>query len=165
MSPHQTIAVAVRVFAIWLAIGVLRTIPALFFLPDRVKSAVYLYNIDVFIVSVVVVVVLLCFPHTIAVKLLPPHAANPLPAASSDTWLAMGCALIGMWMLTYAVPALVRDTYIVLYNPSADDVPKIKTWILYNFLEVAIAAWLIFGARGFRKLFWWARDAGISKDL
>ena len=37
--------------------------------------------------------------------------------------------------------------------------------VFYDLLELAIAIWLIFGGKGFRKLFWWAQNAGFRKDL
>ena len=36
-------------------------------------------------------------------------------------------------------------------------------WLAYRFVEVTIALWLIFGANGFAKIFWWVRDAGTKK--
>lgn len=79
-------------------------------------------------------------------------------------WLAMGRALIGLWILTYALPALIRDTFVL---PSAEslysDASALKSWVLYNLLQVAISLWLIFGGAGFRRLFWWARGAGLGE--
>jgi hypothetical protein len=76
----------------------------------------------------------------------------------------MGCALIGLWMLTYAVPALIRDA-LLLQSTASDyvDPGNLKSWVIYNLVEVAIALWLVFGAAGFSRLFWWARSAGLAK--
>jgi hypothetical protein len=78
----------------------------------------------------------------------------------------MGCALIGLSMLTTALPRLVMQTF-ALYQAASDvaysGTGGLKSWAIYYVVEVAIALWLMFGARGFRRLFWWAQNAGLSK--
>jgi hypothetical protein len=86
--------------------------------------------------------------------------ASPSP----DLWLAMGCALIGLWVLTSAVPALVRDAVIVYSARGlAEDTTPVQHWMLFYCLQIAIALWLIFGAKGFRGIFWRARYAGLQQ--
>jgi hypothetical protein len=76
----------------------------------------------------------------------------------------MGCALLGLWMLTSALPSLVLVTYALLYIDATSDDTSLKRSVLYYVVEIAIALWLIFGAKGFRKMFWWAQHAGYTKD-
>jgi hypothetical protein len=80
-------------------------------------------------------------------------------------WLSVGCALIGLWVLTSALPALVRNL-IVLYlsRDTYDDVPNVNIWRIYYLVEIAIGLWLILGAKGFRKLYWWAQTAGHNSS-
>ena len=74
----------------------------------------------------------------------------------------MGCALIGLWVLTSAIPALVRDAVIIYAARGLpEDTTPVQHWMLYYCLEILIALWLIFGARGFQRVFWWARYAGL----
>jgi hypothetical protein len=85
--------------------------------------------------------------------------------APPDMWLSVGCALIGLWVLTSALPALVRNL-IVLYlsRDTYDDVPNVNIWRIYYLVEIAIGLWLILGAKGFRKLYWWAQTAGHNSS-
>lgn len=163
MLPHQVAAVAIRLFAIWLGITALRMLPSLLIV-GKGKTPGYVYGLFFFALTAVISLLLWFFPSLVVGRVASRPLENDTPA-SSDTWLAMGCALLGLWMLTYAVPALVRDTF-VLQSAESDysDTSNIKSWVLYNLVEVAIALWLIFGARGFRRLFWWARSAGLRKQ-
>jgi hypothetical protein len=121
------------------------------------------YAIFFFAVTAVVCLGLWFFPRSVAGKLLPEPAGHAPAVSSPDTWLAMGCALIGLWMLTYAVPALARDAVVLqLATDYYQDTSQTRSWVFYNLLEVVIAFWLVFGAAGFRRLFWWARSAGIG---
>jgi hypothetical protein len=164
MLPHQVVAVAIRLFALCLGISALRMLPSLLIVREG-KPPGFAYAFFLFALTAVVSAFLWLFPSVVAGRLVSEHPGKGVPA-SADTWLAMGCALIGLWMLTYAVPALIRDVF-VLRSAASDysDTSNIKSWILYNLIEVAIALWLVFGAAGFRKLFWWARSAGVSKSL
>jgi len=172
MSPHQTVAVAVRLFAIWLAACTLRAASATFF---GGPATVYGGPIDtkglviagiIALLTLLVAAFLWFFPLSTANKLLPSPVATPAPAETPNTWLAMGCALIGLWLLASAIPFIVRDA-LMLYSSFSrfDDSEGIELWLAYRCAEVAVALWLIFGARGFVKVFWWIRTAGTEKPL
>jgi len=73
-----------------------------------------------------------------------------------------GCALIGIWLI---IPAIAS----VIYNPSilyeaqrnqAMDTTNLRISWIYHVVEIGFGVWLLLGARGARKLFWWARGAG-----
>jgi hypothetical protein len=147
MLPREVVTVAIRLFAICLGLSALHMLPSLFIEGEGKPPGYALWF----------------FPRLAAGKLVSGSPENGA-TASADTWLAMGCALIGLWMLTYAVPALIRDA-VVLQSTASEysDTANLKSWVLYNLVEVAIALWLAFGATGFRQLFWWARGAGLSK--
>ena len=74
-------------------------------------------------------------------------------------------SLIGLWILTTTVPRLAVDLYVLSYMPGADDYSPVRRSILYEFAEAVIALWLICGAKGFRKVFWWAQSAGTDKSI
>jgi len=163
MLPHQVVAVAIRLFALCLGLTALGMLPSLLFVEGG-KPPGYAYALFFFALNAVVSAFLWFFPGVVAGRLVSQQPGKGA-AASADTWLAMGCALIGLWMLTYAGPALIRDAFVLRSAASGDsDASTIQSWILYNLLEVAIALWLVFGATGFRQLFWWARSAGVSKN-
>jgi predicted permease len=163
MSPYQAAAVAIRLFAICLGIYALRTIPALAIAAED-NSPGFAYTSFLLAISFLCAVALWFFPGIVARKLLP-RSEREAPPASADTWLAMGCALIGLYMITYALPALIRDAYVINAAGSYDQTGTAKSWAIYNAIEVAVALWLILGGKGFRRAFWWARNAGTRKDL
>lgn len=108
MAPYQAVAVAVRVFAAWLGIYVLRTAASFVFTPSREVPG---FGVAATIVALtgVLVALLWFFPGSIARKILSAENATADSLASPDLWLSMGCALLGLWMLISAVPSLVLD--------------------------------------------------------
>ncbi len=96
MSPHQIIAVAMRLFAAWLGIYVLRTLPQFYFARHS-DTPGFLFVLVFFILTGGVVLALGFFPRTIAGKLLSPPNVDPAPSASRAIRLAMGSPLIGLW--------------------------------------------------------------------
>lgn len=162
MSPHQVIAVAVRLFAVWLVIYVVRELPVFYAEGSRQEDPYVLtVTIATALLTGLSFLVLWFFPRTIAQGLLRTTNTEPVTAASQDQWLAMGCGLIGLWMLSSALPGLLRDLLIeYLLRSTETGVSSVRSWLVYNLAECLIAIWLILGARGFRRLFWWARNTG-----
>ena len=162
MSPQQTIAVLVRLFAIWLAIYFARMLPAFYHqmvLTLDSNAAIIAVAVAAFITAAILF--LWFFPRTIAGSLLGspgPIAADPV---SPDTWFAVGCALIGLWLLVPALAGLLYDLSLLYLSQRMPDVDtsNISYAWLYYVIEVAFGVWLLLGARGARKLFWWARNA------
>jgi len=166
MSPQQIVAVFARLLAVWIVIH----------LPSQASEIVFLSRGDadrgmrVFLVGglaveIFVSLALWFFPLTIARKLLRSSSEERPPPSSSDVWLGMGCALIGLWLLATSLPALVINVFILgsAIGSSGDISSSVRQNVFYYLAEVAIAAWLILGAAGFQKVFWWARYSGISK--
>ena len=166
MTPHQTIAVAVRLFAIWLFVSLatgLVTFARQFRMQDYPNKGLTMGLIAV--ITVVVVLALWFFPQTVARRLLSTSPAPPSGSASvpADTWLAMGCGVVGLWVLASSLPATIRDVVILKSSDAITDTSEVRNWLLYDLGRVVIAVWLMFGAVGFRKIFWWARYAGIGE--
>lgn len=162
MLPQQVVAVGIRLFALCFGISALRMLPSLFIVGEG-KPRGFAYGLFFFTLTTFISLALWFFPRIVAGKLIS-ETSEQSPPANPDTWLAMGCALIGLWMLTYAIPALIRDA-LLLQSAASEyvDAGNLKSWVLYNLVEVAIALWLVFAAAGFRKLFWWARSVGLAK--
>ena len=157
MSPHQIIAVAVRLFAVWLAVTAIVSAPTFYMqLLEAEVSSTSSFAAAVFIAMLAlgIVYVLWRFPLTIAGKLLTPSSQEPVESASPDLWLAMGCSIVGLWLITSHLPTLVT---MLVFGGIGEW--SVSVW-LPNLTGLALGLWLVFGARGFRKLFWWARHAG-----
>jgi len=163
MSPHQTIAVAVRLFAIWLFLYFTRdTLSYYFDAEARGHPGALVFALSVLVLTGAVSTVLWFFPLTVARKLLAAPASDTAPPATPDEWLAAGCVLLGLWLLSLAVPILVRDSLIqYLYRETYGGEPA-TPFLLRYVAEIGIALWLVCGAKGVRAIFRWARTAGVK---
>jgi hypothetical protein len=164
MSPHQVVAVAARLFAVWLVIHLPGQVYG-FFAQDAklADSTLRVVAVCVALVEVLVILVLWLFPHMIARRLLGSPSVETVTPSPADTWLRMGCALLGLWLLATSLPALLLDTYALSLLQYGDDTSSLWHSVLYYIAEVAIGVWLILGAAGFRQVVWWARNAGIGE--
>jgi hypothetical protein len=162
MTPHQVIAVAVRLFAIWLAIYVLRQGPLSYHqVSTFADSGAVITTIVSGAVAALVVLFLWFFPRTVARNLLDVKSTGPAEPASVDTWFAVGCALIGLWLIVPALSSVIYNLS-VLYLAQRDsqiDTTNLRYDFVYFGAELALGVWLLLGARGARRLFWWVRGA------
>jgi hypothetical protein len=163
VTPRQIVALAFRLFAVWLGLQALRSVPY-FFEVSGSKPPSFVYVTFLWALNAIIVLALWFFPRTIAGKLLPSSDVQSKPPATADTWLAMGCTLIGLWTLTTTIPRLIYDFIALQSMPSDQDASYLQHWLIYNLVELAIAIWLVLGGKGVRKIFWWAQTAGIRKD-
>ena len=165
MSPHQAVAVAVRLFAVWLVIYLIPGVVGFYAQYEKQNDPHRLViAVAVSLVAAALVLALWFFPLTIARRLLTSSSAAPAPPASPDMWLAMGCALIGLWLFGTNLPALIYNALILHFTADTyEDTSQVRQRLYYDLGELVIAAWLMFGARGFRRLFWWARYAGTGE--
>ena len=164
MSPHQITAVAVRLVAIWLFALIAMNVPYYFLnTPLQGESD----SIVVFMVGAALVVLLALalwkFPLTVARKLLASNAQEPETHHGPDLWLAMGCALMGLWMLASTIPAFTQSLVLARSDFGTGYADSFPIWLGLYLPKTIIGLWLVFGAKGFRKLFWWARNAGYRK--
>ena len=166
MSPHQVVAVAVRLFAVWLAIYLIRTTPIyLLSFGGHYTLGFVLASAALTAIGFLIAAALWFFPLTIATRILPLAATTPAPAQPPEVWLSLGCFLIGLWMFATSVAGLIQNTFSLYYvdRSYGVEIPtEIKRGIFHEVLNVAVAVWLILGARGVRRLFTWAQNAGLN---
>jgi len=160
MTPLQIVALALRLLAVWLGLRALGYV-VWFFWGRGSQPADYAYVIFMFALNAVIIPALWFFPRIIARKLLSSDDVQPQPSPTAGTWLAVGCALIGLWTIAETVPQLVYDIFPL--GAAFDDPQR---WVLVTHtVKLGIAIWLILGGKGFERIFRWAQDAGTSKDL
>jgi hypothetical protein len=162
MNPRQITAIALRVIAIFVGINTLRTLPVFF---TSSESPGHVYSLFLLGITTVLVLVLWFFPGTIAGRLVNSPNTQTHTSTPPDTWLAMGCALIGVWVLTSAIPSLIYDLFALNALSTYDDNAQVRHWIWRHVVELGIACSLILGGKGLRRVFWWAQNAGIKKAL
>jgi hypothetical protein len=163
MLPYQVVAVAVRLFAISLGLAALNALPIVS-ITQGTHPPGFVYSLFLIVLTTAVALILWMFPYSVARKLVP---KTPEPAAettAADTWLAIGCAVIGLWLVSRALPGLLRDLYVLQAADSYVGTQEVKSWALFNFIQLVIAGWLAFGGHGFRKLFWDARNRGVQQS-
>src|SRR5260221_12379465 len=114
MTPHEPLAVAVRLFAILFTIYVVRELLALY-VSGLQRGDPYLLPIiaTVSVLAILFLVVLWFFPRTIARGLLPSSSEASAHPSPPDMWFATGSCLIGLWLLASAVPALARNSLVI----------------------------------------------------
>jgi hypothetical protein len=161
MSPQQIVAVALRLFAIWLGIQALDYLPSFFYGGEGQHSRAYVYVTFLLALNVVIIIGLWFFPRSIAGKFVPPEKPTAQPSANADSWLAIGCALIGLWTLTTSIPRLIYLLYIL---KSTGDQWLADSGLWYQIARSAIGVWLVLGGKGVARVFRWAQYAGIRKE-
>jgi hypothetical protein len=149
MTPHQTVAVGARLFGVWLLLNALNTgYFALIELGKNASASTLALGIFLTAIWALAGLALWSFPQVIARNLLPNPMGNEVPSAAGiapDTWLVVGCVLIGIWVIVSALPSLAQD--IAVTWPSV----HLASSGVYFGVRVLLGAWLILGARGLRK--------------
>ena len=169
MTNAQVVALGVRLFCIWLALYLLRHAPALWSLnteqfPDSGAAAAV---IIVTIVLVAATIGLWSFPLAVARKLIPKATLDQPTPLPIDQLQSAGFCLLGLWVLTEAVPRLVSITFIVYHSTRPNAMvalePHNYAAIAQTLVALVIGAWLLFGARGLLGVIRWARTAGTGE--
>jgi hypothetical protein len=165
MTPYQTLAVAVRLFAIWLFLYATSQMASSYVDAHQYNSPdSWMPLIFGFFVIVSVCIVLLFFPVFIAKRILPTSALSGVRSPTFDSWFTVGCSLIGVWVLAKAIPALVSyglGYYLrKMFSPDTFMVdPHWGVYISFNVFQLVIGIWLFMGGTGLKKVFDWARHA------
>ena len=157
MTPHQTIAVGIRLFAVWLAIYFLGAAPGYYNGFKKLDEQFAIISVSIALIVVALIfIVLWFFPRTIAKGVLPKEVTVELDPISTDRWFAVGVSLIGLWLLTEAIPALARYALIALFSHRLPDsiVADANLYLntIYYLVQFFLGIWLLLGAKGLRAL-------------
>ena len=159
MSREDVIAVAVRVFAIFLLVSVVRTFPSAIALIDQAEPKPSLALVAlVSVLSLALCAYLWFFPLTVARKLLPAmREPRSETAMNGSVALSVGLTLLGVWVLTSALPDAIYWVILFLHSRRIDAGPiewqheQIANMIATTG-QLALAVWLIFGSSGIKRL-------------
>src|SRR6266581_7487247 len=159
MTPHQALALAVRLFAVWYALVIARELVAFFVSwrpQDDLQTVAIVIGASVF--SAFILVILWFFPRSIARGLLPLSSDTPAQPSSQALWFTLGTTLIGLWVVASAIPPILRNlTVMYLFRSERMDMSDLRSGLLYYFIELLVGLCLVLGAAGIRRFIWWAR--------
>jgi hypothetical protein len=163
LTPHQALTVAVRLFAILVALYAGREMAAFFITDFDQKSGFAALAVVFSVLSVMLVIVLWLFPRSIARNLLPLSVDAPAPPTHPDAWIAVGASLIGLWLIADALPGLMRNSLLMLlFRAEPRDISGLASGLLYYALQFVVGVALLFGANGIKRFILWARYAGTG---
>lgn len=153
----QTVGVVVRLFAVWLATWALRNLPSfwIFNVPGTTPE-MRSYALVVSILMLLIAITLWFFPLTVASKLISGKATAEYPTFSLEQIQSAGASLLGLWVLSSAVPNLGFYA-VAIFVTGATVESGTYASIARLVIEVVIGLWLLFGARGIFGLVHWAR--------
>jgi hypothetical protein len=168
MTSAQIVGLGVRLFAIWLVVSVLRHVPGVWRFNVPAATAGDSWT-NVVIVAVTIIILAIAaglwfFPLAVANKLIPrscktDHLHVPLDQAES-----VGFSLLGLWVLTSSVPDAFYWVFMRYQASRPNSMLELRaddySYMVTTAVEVVLGIWLLFGARGLRRLLRWARTAG-----
>ncbi len=165
MNPHQTLAVTVRLVAIWLFLYATSTMTGSYVEAHKYSAPDSLLPILMGFGFVIIVCGLLWFfPLFVAKRILPASAIDNAQPNVFDSWFSVGCSLIGVWVLAKAIPALI--SYIIgnylgqkLWPDSFVVNPDWVLLVSFNVFQLIVGFWLFMGGKGLKKILHWARNA------
>lgn len=155
MTKEQIVGLAVRLFAVFLVIYVVRHASALIPLLDESSryrvGAIYLTFIV--LLPLAAAALLWRLPLTVAAALIPKVSTKkgPKPISSADVE-PVAFAILGIWVLATAVTDVVYwTTFVYLLNSASTEKlifdPQDLANIVATAIELAIGLWLLFGSR------------------
>ncbi len=156
MHKEQIVGIAVRLFAVFLGVYVLRYSSGV--IPYVAKSSEYAIGIPflvaVVVIPILIVVLLWAFPLTIASKLIPGVKTEEQPKAMSGLEAEIiAFSVLGLWVLATAVPDVFHwATFVYLTISSGVGRSGISPEQIGNIIstgvELAIGFWLLLGSKG-----------------
>ena len=171
LSREDFVAIAVRLFSVFLFLGVIKQVPDVvqFFATGDQGRAWAIFNALGLLSGALICVLLWFFPLSIARRLLPvmrePRTEPPMDASLA---LSVGLTLIGIWVLAYGVVDAIywltlwirtRQVPAVYFEWSHDQVAS----VFATLAELVIGLWLVVGNAGIRRLIYRYRY-GASLD-
>lgn len=158
MTPQQLIGTAVRLFAIWLAItsiAYFSTIPTTLQTSPNGSDSGITVAYALGCTYIITALLLWFFPMLVAQKLVPrTQHTNHLSVHSQDL-ARVGCALLGLWLFSKALPTLIWLLFSsFLFTEASGSTfsglsPDAKLDVAVSFFELIFAVVVIVKARTF----------------
>ena len=151
MTPHQFIAVVVRLFAIWYAIFLIKELPPSFITELEHTGAIVPIKVGIALFLVLLGLLLWFAANPIARLIVPrPETETPLPWTEKRL-LTIGSSIVGLWVMLYALSPLIYYGTLWFLS-SKNQMPGWETGhtisLMTAFVVFALGVWLFVGARG-----------------
>jgi hypothetical protein len=169
MSNAQIVGLGVRLFAIWLAIYVVRQTPGFIFVNSRdaPSSGAVVATIAVAMMLLFICVALWRSPLAIAQKLIPQPTLDQPSRLPVEQFQTAAFCLLGLWLLTEALPHAAYVAVIIYHSSTPNALVRLTPWeyasIAQLLIELIVGLWLLFGAKGLLGILRWARHAGTTE--
>jgi hypothetical protein len=170
MSREDFVAIAARLFAIFLGVYALRT--TFFYVQFMAQAEIEPGMVAgyAFVVAVMVAVALLLwfFPLSVARKLLPVmKEPRSEPNVGADTLFSLGLMMMGLWLLANAITDGVYWAAMLMAMratgmPLSDLTPDQKAAMVTTVAEAVVALFLVFGSNGLRNAVYRFRNARVD---
>lgn len=170
MSREDIIAVASRLFAVYLFLSALRMAAAAFSVqgPSESLEFLLLWHGAMVLPTLAIAALLWFFPLTVARRLLPVMKQAPPPVTVPGSLaLALALTVLGLWLLATALPDTVYwlTWYVQMRDISApmEVMPDQTAGMAATAAEVLLGLWLVLGSRGLSAVVTRLRFAGSEK--
>lgn len=164
MTPLQTLAVTVRLSALWLFFYAIPNIISTYVSIKDYSGSEALHQPLLWAVGIILLTcaLLWIFPLFIAKRILPISASFNSQTPEFENWFSVGCTLIGVWLLATALPSLLSYASVILLdkNPVYELFKTNPNWllnILFTAFKLIIGIWLFMGSKGLKRAVHWAR--------
>jgi hypothetical protein len=169
VNREDIIAVAVRLFAIYMLFNILETVPGATQLLSSQDGAIWtgLY-VSILVCAALFFAFLWFFPLSVARKLLPVmRESRSEQTVGAPVALSLGLTLIGVWFLatglvdaSYWLTLIVRSKQ--LNNVPVEWTHKQIASMVADFTRLFLSVWLVFGTAGIRRLIYKFRYGDLS---
>lgn len=169
MRKEQIIGLAVRLFAVFLAVYTIRyasgLLPRVALQPPNNVSLLYIFSVALF--PILAAVLLWFFPLSVAAKIIPETKSKKQVTSLSPAEIeVVAFSVMGLWVLAGAIPDTLNwATYFALWlaNHEAFNLeltPDNIGNMVGTIAELVIGFWLMFGSHGLLVIIRRARHAG-----
>ena len=165
MSPNQSLVVVVRLFALWLVGYYITTAPLLYFRINKFSpDSALVDSLGVAAIVLALSAALWYSASWVSKRLLSGSRQATEQSAAFDSWFSVGCALIGLWVLAKAVPALLH--YFIanfmgvgMFPHTYMDTPEWHLTAIFNTIQLLFGLALFLGGKSLNKIVLWVRNA------
>ena len=155
MSPHQAVALLVRLFVIWVACIFLIRIPNTYALYQQGDISTFSMMMILGIVFIILVLIW-NFPVFVSKRLLSNSIVQETNSSSYESWLEIGIIAMGLWFFIQAISPIVQYATLYVYSRHvALDGGMPDTWkasLVGNIVQIMLSLVMLLNAAAVEKI-------------